>query len=363
MRLIAVAGARPHFVKLAPLIPEMVRVGIQFDVVFTGSRWGGRPQPLASEMTFYGVQVPAPRWFLDIGSGTHGVTTGRAMQALEQLFSAERPDAVFVIGDVNAALAAAISGAKAGIPVVHLDAGLRCGDLSDPEEVNRVLISRVAAMHLCPTEEALENLEDESVEPERIHFVGSILGESVLRHLDGLGKADTAQRYGLTRKEYLLGCLHREQNLGSRDRLSHILSGMAQTGIPSLIPDTNALRGAIAAHGIAIPPSVRVVDAVTYAEMLTLERDAAAVVTDSSGVQVESCMLFTPCLTVSPHTEQTATLEVGANRLCDAASDAVRGGIAQLLADHPSWVTPKRWDQAVSDRVVRALRRGVTPLA
>lgn len=363
MRLIAVAGARPHFVKIAPLVPELTRAGMEVDVVFTGSRGGGRAQPSQREMSFYGVEVPAPKWFLDLGSGTHGVTTGRAIQALELLFGRERPDAVLVVGDVNAALAAAISAAKAQLPIVHLEAGLRCGDLSNAEEINRVLISRVAAMHLTPTEEALENLEDESVEPERIHFVGNILAESVLRHLDAISKIDVAARYGLARKEYVLACLHQELNLVNARRLTGILNGLACCGLPALIPDTSGLSGAIKTHGVTVPESVEIVDAVSYTEMLSLERDAAVVVTDSSGVQVEACVLFTPCITVSPTTEQTATIDVGANRMCDATFDAVSRAVSDLLGERSSWVTPKRWDQAVSDRVVRALKRGIMPLA
>ncbi len=362
MRLIVALGARPNVVKVGPLLPELERAGIVADVAFTGSRELDREANGTGAVSFYGVQMPEPRWFLDIGTGTDAVQTGAAIVAFERLFAAERPDAVMVVGDVNPTLAAAVSAVKAGLPVVHLEAGLRCGDLRIPEEVNRVLISRVAAMHLTPTEQALENLEDEGTEPERIHFVGNMMAESVMRHLGGLSDHAACEEFGFAPASYVLGSFHRPENLRDPQRLKALVDGLARSPLPVLLPDTAGLRARLESSGIELPASTMFVEAVPYSSMLTLIRDAAAVFTDSAGVQEEACTICTPCVTMRACTEHGATVEAGANRLVDATPEDIRSGLVDAVARRSSWVLPKRWDATVSDRIVRALRRGVMPL-
>lgn len=363
MRLVIAVGARPNAVKVAPLLPEFARAGIAADVAFTGPPEVGLSADLEGGPGFYGIELPVPRWSLDIGAGTDAALTARALLAFEELFAQETPDAVMVVGDVSTALAAAIAASKAGVPVVHLEAGLRCGDLRIPEEVNRVMISRIAAMHLTPTESALGNLEDEGIDPERISFVGSMLAESVLRHLDGLGTRDAAGAFGLEARGYVLGSFHRLENLADAERLRAIVDGAERCGLPVLVPDANGLRRALERAGIEPGPPVSVVDAVSYTDMLALIRDAAAVITDSGGVQQEACMICTPCVTVRDCTEHVATVIFGANELVAADADAINAALARAREHKRSWVTPKRWDRAVSDRVVRAIRRGIEPLA
>lgn len=362
MRIIVALGARPNVVKVGPLLPELARAGIDCDVAFTGSRGVAHNDDSGDGVSFYGVGLITPRWFLDIGTGTHAMETGKAMVAFEELFGRERPDAALVVGDVSATLAAAVSASKAGVPVIHLDAGLRCGDLRVPEEINRALVSRIASMHLTPTEQALENLEDEGVEPERVHFVGSILAESVIRHMDAIAGVDVAGEYGFGVNDYALGCFHRPENLDDPARLAAILDGLARLPLPVLIPDTNGLRAAMHRSGLSSDERISVVDVVPYRSMLALERDAAIVLTDSSGVQEEACTICTPCLTIRGCTEQVATIDAGANRLVAADRDAIVSSVVETLAQPPEWAVPKRWDRAVSDRVVRAIKRGVSPL-
>ncbi len=363
MRVVVALGARPNVVKIGPLIPEIGSAGITVQVAFTGSRDLARSAVAGGAVTFFGIELPEPTWFLDVGSGTEATCTGKAMLEFERLFSAERPDAVLVVGDVSATFAAAVSAAKAGIPVVHLDAGLRCGDLTVPEEINRVLISRVAAMHLTPTEEALEVLEDEGIEPERIHFVGSLLAESVLRHLDEVKKDAPEKDFGMRKGEYGLGSFHRPENLADPERLRGILAGMAQSSVPFLVPDANGLRRAILHAGLEIPERLRIIHGVEYCTMLALERDAAVVLTDSGGVQEEACVIGTPCVTVRPVTEYTATVSAGANELVAPSVSAILAALDRGLFSRRKWVVPKRWDKAVSGRVVRALKRGIIPLS
>lgn len=361
VRIIVAVGARPNAVKVAPLLPALKDSGFEVQVAYTGSR----NQSLGDSeggSAYYGVDLIEPQWFLDIGTGTQAMLTGRAMIAFEELFGIERPDAVMVVGDVSATLAAAVSAAKAGISVVHLEAGLRCGDLRVPDEVNRVLVSRVAAMHLTPTEDALDALEGEGVDPQRIHFVGSILAESVIRHLDRVDSLAACAGLGVDCGEFVLGSFHRPENLASADRLRAIVDGLGASSLPTIIPDADGLRDALAQTGVALPDNVRVVEAVPYLVMLALEASAAVVVTDSAGVQEEACIVGTPCLTVREQCEVTETFEVGASSLVPADARALASEIAAAVSEKRSWVVPKRWDRAVSERVVRALKRGIIPL-
>lgn len=362
MRLVVAVGNRPNVVKISPLIPEFERAGISADLAFTGPKDLERRDRADTELTFYGVAIPAPRWYLDIGIDPDSTSTGRAMTTFERLFATERPDAVMVVGDSDSTLGAAVAAAKARLPVVHLEAGLRCGDLSCSDEINRVLISRISAMHLTPSEGALENLEDEGIEPERIHFVGQTIAESVLRNLDSVAHYEACTEYGLIERSYVLGCFHREENVGRDERFKTLVTGLGRSPLPVLVPDTDGVRAAVARLGVTVPASVRLIDPVGYRSMLSLERDAAAIITDSAGVQVEACMVGVPCLTVRDCTEIVSTIDAGSNRLVAADAEQIRRALVEAVARKQSWVAPKRWDRAVSDRVARALKRGVTPL-
>jgi UDP-N-acetylglucosamine 2-epimerase (non-hydrolysing) len=362
VRIILLAGARPNLIKIAPLLPAFEHAGITADVAFTGARDWGISTDDPGRLSFWGVTVPAPRWFLDITEGSSAYETGTALVAVEKLLAAERPDAVLAVGDHNASLAIAIAAAKQRIPVAHLEAGLRCGDLGIPEEVNRVLISRVTAIHLACDEAGMANLMAEGVDPDRIVLVGSVLAESVIRNGEAVRDLDVATRFGLDRGAYVVASFHCAENLEDPSRCQSIFDGLAALGMPTLLPDAHGASGALETYGIRVGSSVNIVEAAPYPDMLALLRDAAVVVTDSGGVQEEACMLATPCVTVRRCTERVATLEVGANRLADASPEAIVSAATDAIEGPRKWLMPKRWDKAVSQRVVRALRRGVPEL-
>lgn len=363
MRLIVVVGARPHFVKISPLLPGLEAAGHDARLAFTGSREMSRLADSPGEMSFFGVTVRQPDWFLDVGAGTDGVQTGRALIALEDLFAHETPEAVMVVGDVNATLAGAVAAAKLHIPVIHLEAGLRCGSMLVHEEVNRVLITRVTSMHLAPSEDAVMNLADDGVDPTRVHFVGNLLAESVLRHIDEVRRLDAAAAFGLERHGFALASFHRPENLEDPSRLAGIVAACRSLGMPVLCPDMGPLTSALHSSGTAIPSEMHLVDAVMYQEMLALQRDAVVILTDSGGVQEEACIVGTPCVTVRDCTEHVATLEGGANRLVEPTLEAILSAVAAARSSRKGWVAPKRWDTAVSERIVRALKLGPLTMA
>lgn len=363
MRIILVAGARPNLIKVAPLLPELQRAGITAQVAFTGFESWGVPGTEPGHLSFWGVGLPAPTWFLEIDEGTSALETGTALVALERLLAHEQPDAVLAVGDHNATLALAIAAAKQRIPIAHLEAGLRCGDIGVPEEVNRVLISRVAALHLACDETSMANLAREGVDSDRVVLVGSVLAESVIRNAEVVRDLDAAAAYGLERGRYVIASVHCAENLDEPERCQAIFDGLNEVGLPVLMPDAHGASRVFESSGIRVGSVARVVGGVPYQEMLALVRDAAAAVTDSGGVQEEACMLGTPCVTVRRCTERRATVEVGANRLADATAAAISSAVGDALEGPRKWLTPKRWDKAVSQRVTRSLRRGVPPLA
>lgn len=358
MRLIVIVGARPNFIKVGPLMPALAAAGIEAHIAHTGQHYDAA----MSDVFFTDLDIPEPTWFLGVGSGTHAVQTGKAMMALEELFMAEKPDAVVVVGDVNSTLAGALAASKLHIPVVHLEAGLRSGDMSMPEEVNRLVADQLSSMHLTPAREADENLVAEGIARERIHFVGNIMAESVLRNLVRIEGRDVCGGYGLAKGGYVLVTVHRPENTDHPERLEAIARAFAATELPVLFPAHPRTRPLLAAAGLTPEVGVHVVDPVGYLQMLALQRDAAAIVTDSGGVQEESCMVSTPCVTVRRNTERAITVEVGANRLVSADTEEILGGLVEALASPRTWERPERWDADVAARVVTALQSGIVPL-
>ena len=360
MRIIVVVGARPNFIKIGPLMPALAAAGIEAPIAHTGQHYDAS----MSDVFFSDLDLPKPTWFLGVGSGTHAVQTGRAMIALEELLVAEHPDALFVVGDVNSTLAGALAASKIGVPVVHLEAGLRSGDMSMPEELNRLVTDQLSSLLLTPTPTAADNLAAEGIDADRVDFVGNIMAESVLRNSVGLEEREVAARLGLTPGEYVLATVHRPENTDIHENLAQIVSAFLGLELPVLFPVHPRTRPLLASAGLAEgDPRVRLVDPVGYLDMLALQREAAVVVTDSGGIQEETCMLHTPCVTVRRNTERQITLEIGSNRLVSANSGEIVAGVADALAAPRTWPLPERWDDAVASRVVAALQRGVTPLA
>lgn len=359
MRIIVIVGARPNFIKVGPLMPALAAAGIEAPIAHTGQHY----DTTMSDVFFADLDIAPPAWLLGVGSGTHAVQTGTAMMRLEELFAAEKPDAVLVVGDVNSTLAGALAAAKLQIPVVHLEAGLRSGDMSMPEEVNRLVTDQLSAMLLAPTEDAVANLGREGVEPSRVTFVGNIMAEALLRNVERVRDRRTCASYGLAVGDYILTTCHRPENTDHPERLTHIVAALAEAPLPVLMPVHPRTRPLLAAAGVGEgTPHIQLTDPVGYLDMLALQRDAAAIVTDSGGVQEESCMLRTPCVTVRRNTERWVTLDVGSNRLVTAEREAILAGLSEALTSDRDWDFPPKWDDKVSARVAEALKGGVEPL-
>jgi UDP-N-acetylglucosamine 2-epimerase (non-hydrolysing) len=359
MRLIVVVGARPNFIKVGPLMPALAAAGHDAGIAHTGQHYDS----VMSDVFFRDLSIPEPRWFLNVGSGTHAVQTGTAMMRLEELFVAEEPDAVIVVGDVNSTLAGTLAAVKVGVPVIHLEAGLRSFDMSMPEEVNRLVTDQLSSMLLTPTRDAEENLAREGCDRARVHFVGNIMAESLLRSMEAVDARDACDTYGMKPGEYLLATVHRPENTDHPERLAQIVAAFNEAPLPVLFPVHPRTRPLLAEYGVgSSTPNIHLTDPVGYLDMLALQRDAAAIVTDSGGVQEESCMLGTPCVTVRRNTERQITEEVGSNRLAQAERDTILAALAQALSGPTDWKLPELWDDQVGARVVAAIGGGIVPL-
>ena len=279
MRIIVVVGARPNFIKIGPLMPVLGAAGIDAPIAHTGQHYDAS----MSDVFFSDLDLPTPTWFLGVGSGTHAVQTGRAMIALEELLIAEKPDALLVVGDVNSTLAGALAASKIGVPVVHLEAGLRSGDMSMPEELNRLVTDQLSSLLLTPTAVAGDNLAAEGIDSSRVDFVGNIMAESVLRNAPGLEDRRAAARFSLTPGVFVLATVHRPENTDVRENLAQIVAAFSALDLPVLFPVHPRTRPLLVGAGLdAAGSRVHLIDPVGYLDMLALQQGAAVVVTDSA---------------------------------------------------------------------------------
>jgi UDP-N-acetylglucosamine 2-epimerase (non-hydrolysing) len=348
-----VFGTRPNFVKMAPVIerlrarlPAARHVGIH-----TGQHYDRE----MSEVFFSELAVPEPDHLLHVGSDTHGAQTARALERLERVMLDERPDVVVVPGDVNSTLAAALAAAKLGIPVAHIESGLRSFDWTMPEEINRVLVDRLSRWCFVHSPEALSNLRREGIPEDRMYQVGNTMIDSLVRMRSRIDDSDVHRRLGIPRSGYLLVTLHRPALVDGSllvDALAELdaLSRRYPVVFP-MHPRTRARAREFVPSG----SSLHLVDPVGYVDFLALESSARAVLTDSGGVQEETTFLGVPCFTLRDNTERPITLTQGTNRLLGLRIEALRE-IPEMLNSAPSPLrAPTGWDGHAAARVASVI--------
>ncbi len=338
MKIVTVVGARPQLIKAAPVTRALARAGIEEVLLHTGQHY----DPELSRVFFEELGLPAPRHDLGVGSASHGVQTARMLTGIEEVLVRERPDWLLVYGDTNSTLAGALAAAKLGLPIAHVEAGLRCGDLTMPEEINRVLTDRISRLLLAPTGAAVRNLQDEGVDPGRIVRTGDVMYDACLLFAPFAPDAgEVAGMPGLAEGAFVLATVHRAANTDDPARLAAIARGFAEVArsVPLLFPVHPRTRRALAAAGEldALERSgVRLLPPQGYLEMMALERAAALVATDSGGVQKEAFFHGRPCVTLRRETEWVELVELGWNRLVDPVDpEAVAGGILGALRSPP----------------------------
>lgn len=353
-----VTGARPNFPKAAPVIRALAQHPVEQLLVHTGQHYDER----MSEVFFRQLGLPEPDVNLGVGSGPHGAQTAAIMVGLEELFSERRPDLVVVYGDVNSTAGAALVTAKMGIPMAHVEAGLRSFDMTMPEEVNRLVTDRLADLLLCTSVDAVAHLGNEGVPAERIHFVGNPMIDTLLAHKDAFDPDAAREQLGLEDR-YVVATLHRPGNVDRPEDVAELVTAMHGVADQAqvVIPLHPRGRERLAAGGFFDHPRLKVIDPLGYVEFIGLVRGAAAVVTDSGGVQEETTILGIPCLTLRPNTERPVTITHGTNRL--VRRDTLASEIEDVLAAGPltDWPVPPLWDGQAGPRIAAVLARAVTP--
>lgn len=312
MKIVTVVGARPQFIKAAP-VSAALRPLAREVLVHTGQHY----DDLMSAVFFREMTLPVPDYHLGIGSGSHGQQTGQMLAAVEEVLLAERPDAVLVYGDTNSTLAGALAAAKLHIPVAHVEAGMRSFDKTMPEEINRILADHVSTLLLCPTDTAVRNLAAEGIRA-GVHMVGDVMYDALLRFLPlARARARPLEALGLRPGSYVLATVHRAANTDEPARLASIMRGLGALPWPVVFPVHPRTAKSLAAVGLSLPESVRAVPPLGYLEMLVAEEQARLIVTDSGGVQKEAYLLGVPCLTLRDRTEWPETVDAGWNKLVD----------------------------------------------
>lgn len=335
MRFAAVVGARPQFIKLAP-VSRAVRRTHEEVIVHTGQHYDDG----LSGTFFRELSIPAPDYDLGIGSGRHGEQTGRMLKAIEEVLVQERPDGVIVYGDTNSTLAGALAAVKLRIPVAHIEAGLRSFNRDMPEEINRIVADRLASRLFCPTVTARQHLASEGI-MDGVEVVGDVMYDVLLQARPFLHERAEAllPALGVTAGDYVLATVHRPCNTDDPAALRRIGDALGDLGVPVLCPVHPRTRHAMHAHGVEWGGQVQLIEPTGYLDMLTLQQHALRVVTDSGGVQKEAFMLGVPCVTLREETEWQETVDAGWNILAgsspNAVADAVHSPVPVAAHGHP----------------------------
>jgi UDP-N-acetylglucosamine 2-epimerase (non-hydrolysing) len=347
-RFLYVVGARPNFVKIAPVIAQMRArfPAARHVLVHTGQHYDGR----MSDVFLQELGVPQPDHLLGVGSGSHAAQTARIMERVEPVLDLERPDVVFVPGDVNSTLAVALVAAKLGIRLAHVESGLRSFDRTMPEEINRIVADALSDHLFLHCEDAIANLRAEGTAEGRMHLVGNTMIDTLVALEERFRAAEAARARGLAPRDYLLVTLHRPA-LVDGPLLGEALDRLGEVArmLPVLLPAHPRTRKMMA--GIAVPPGVRIVDPVGYIDFLSLEADAAAVLTDSGGVQEETTFLGVPCFTLRDNTERPVTLREGTNTLLGLDPARIPDLVGALSSAPAPTRPPALWDGRAAERV------------
>jgi UDP-N-acetylglucosamine 2-epimerase (non-hydrolysing) len=353
-RVTCVVGARPNFVKTAPLLHALARRGIGVSLLHTGQHY----DRALSDSFIEQLDMPRPDVCLGVGSGSHAEQTAAVLVGVEKELINSRPDALVVVGDVNSTVGAALAAAKLGVPIVHLESGLRSGDWTMPEEINRVVTDKLSDLLLCHCREAVDNLAAEGIPSERVALVGNTMIDSLMRLLPHAQRRGALNRYELTDAGYVLVTLHRPAVVDDPERLSAVLAvlrGFAKS-LPVVFPLHPRTRAKLEAAGPHMLDGIQATEPLEYFDFIALEASARMVVTDSGGVQEETSALGVPCLTYRDNTERFVTCDLGTNQLVGVDPDALaRAGEGELAHPRRRTATIPLWDGHAGERAGAAI--------
>jgi len=355
MKVSIVLGTRPEIIKFSPIICECERLGLEFFILHTGQHYSYN----MDRVFFEQLELPEAKCNLDVGSGTHAEQTGKMLTGIESVLVKEKPDIVLVEGDTNTVLAGALAAVKLGIKVGHVEAGLRSYDRQMPEEINRILTDHCSEMLFAPTEKAKEILLGEGIPPDKVFVTGNTIVDAVHRNLEMSDrKVPVLSRLGLKEAGYFLVTVHRQENVDNEERFRGILKGLKvlkeRFRLPVLCPIHPRAKRQMETFGIR-PRGLRLIEPLDYLSFLYLESKARLVLTDSGGIQEETCILKIPCVTLRYNTERSETLEVGSNMLAGTDPDTIVERTEHMLGVEKNWANPFG-DGKAGERIVQILK-------
>lgn len=362
MLVINIVGARPNFMKIAPIIRAMDRAGVPQFLVHTGQHY----DEAMSDLFFRQLAIPKPDLNLEVGSASQAQQTAEIMRRFEPVVLEYKPDMVLVVGDVNSTMACALVAVKLGIRVAHVEAGLRSFDRAMPEEINRLVTDAVSDLLFVSERSGMVNLKREGIPDERIHFVGNVMIDTLLTHRARAAQSDILSRLELGGgQEYALVTMHRPSNVDDPEKLRALVSALNELArdVTVVFPIHPRTRRNVEAAGLSETAKIRLIDPLGYLDFLNLMDHSRVVITDSGGIQEETTVLGVPCLTVRDNTERPVTIECGTNRLVGSDPQAMLAAAREVLRKpvKRSERMPELWDGKAAERIVQILQSELQP--
>jgi len=353
-QIVHVVGARPNFMKAAPVIDETVKIpNFEVKLVHTGQHY----DKSMSTFFFEELGLPQPQVNLEVGSGSHAEQTGTIMIRFEKVLQKDLPALVVVYGDVNSTIACSLVCAKLGVPIAHVEAGLRSFDRSMPEEINRILTDQLSTYLFTTEESANKNLMAEGIASEKVFFVGNTMVDTLMRYRSKAQTSTILKTLGLTPKKYALVTLHRPRNVDCEETFQSIMETLANISkqVPVVFPCHPRTRTRLSASHITVG-NIHCLDPLGYLDFLCLMSQAKMVLTDSGGIQEETTVLSVPCLTLRDNTERPITVTQGTNKLLGSSRERILAAVEEILSGEvPKGQIPDLWDGCAAERIAAVL--------
>lgn len=363
-KIICVVGARPNFMKSAPLMKKLLihKNDIETLLIHTGQHYDNN----LSQLFFDDLKMPAPDVYLGVGSGSHGEQTANIMLKLEKVFLKEKPHLVVVFGDVNSTMAAAIVAAKMCIKVAHVESGLRSFDRTMPEELNRIVTDHLSDFLFVTEKSGMENLSHEGISPEKVFFTGNIMIDSLINNLEIARRSDLLEKLSLSPENYVALTLHRPSNVDNKDVLQKLLAIIKEVAdrLPVVFPCHPRTQANLAEFGLSgtiNTKGLKIIEPLGYLDFMKLLSESKFVLTDSGGIQEETTYLRIPCITIRETTERPITAEIGSNIVTGTDSDKILETVESIISGKfKEGKIPDLWDGNTADRIVSIIRQNIS---
>lgn len=359
MKICVVLGTRPEIIKTSSVIRLCEKEGLDYYIIHTGQHYSYE----LDKIFFEELELPLPKYNLDVGSGSHAKQIASILERIEKIFEKDMPDIVLVQGDTNTVLAGALCAVKMGIKVGHIEAGLRSYDRNMPEEINRVVVDHISDYLFCPTEKSKDIALKEGIEKKNILVTGNTIVDAVTQNLElSNKKANILEDLKIKKSQYILLTAHRPANVDNKDNLESLFNGINNAAdgldLKVIFPIHPRTKKMIENFNLSIPNNIQIIDPVGFLEFLQLEANAALIMTDSGGIQEEACILKIPCITLRENTERPETIEVGANLLAGVNPEKIRDAAIEIYKKDKDWKNPFG-DGKSGEKIVRFLQNEI----